>query len=199
MLPAGVHLDLLIAAIETEAHAQLEILTRDGTAAQTHFQRAADLYRRSWRYAPPRSFGRLVGMLKAAIIAGGGNSEAIYARTAIGPHGDSPSSCYALAIATLLQGDDATARSAAAGMRSGDEAFTRTAAAIEALADVDAPAYEAALRDIVASFETRDTHLTGVAIADTAVMLDVLAARRGMALHLSSPVLPPPPHAAAAG
>ena len=38
--------------------------------------------------------------------------------------------------------------------------------------------------------EQRSQHLTDVAIADTALMLQELAARRGMAAGLESPVLP---------
>ena len=39
-------------------------------------------------------------------------------------------------------------------------------------------------------FEERAEHLTGVAIADTALMLEVLGRRRGMVVAVESPVLP---------
>jgi hypothetical protein len=75
-------------------------------------------------------------------------------------------------------------------MRSGGDAFARTADAIEALARADATAYAAALEEIVRDFEQRGEHLTGVAVADTALMLQQLADRRGIAGQVHSPVLP---------
>ena len=98
---------------------------------------------------------------------------------------------YARAIAALAAGRDDEVPAAAATMHAGGEAFARTADALGALAAGDRPAYESALRAIVADFEARDAHLTGVAIADTAVMLDRLAAPRGLGGLPRSPVLPP--------
>ena len=51
-------------------------------------------------------------------------------------------------------------------------------------------AYEAALRAIVADFESREQHVTGVPIADTALMAQRIAAGRGMAVEPASPLLP---------
>jgi hypothetical protein len=42
---------------------------------------------------------------------------------------------------------------------------------------------------IAADFETREEHLEGVPIADTALMLERLAAARGMACGPASPLL----------
>jgi sirohydrochlorin ferrochelatase len=56
----------------------------------------------------------------------------------------------------------------------------------------DRDRYRRALREVVAGFERRDEHLTGVAIADTALVLERLAEGRGMAAELSSPLLPRP-------
>ena len=150
----------------------------------------ADLYRRSWEEAPPRAYGRLVGMLKAAVMAGDPAGAASYARVALGPEGDSPASWYALGLAALVEGDDALAARAAEGMRGGSEAFDRTAEAIAALAAGDRERYAEALRAIVADFESRDEHLTGVALADTALVLERLAGDRGLEVRVDSPVLP---------
>jgi hypothetical protein len=76
-------------------------------------------------------------------------------------------------------------------MRGAGDHFARVADALEALADGRREAYGAALLGIVADFEGREEHLTGVAIADTAVMLEALAGRAGMALGPRSRVLPP--------
>ena len=75
--------------------------------------------------------------------------------------------------------------------RSPPACWARAADAIIALAAGDRAAYTAAVRAIVDDFERREEHLTGVPIADTALVLDRLAERRGMAAHLQSPLLPP--------
>jgi hypothetical protein len=77
-------------------------------------------------------------------------------------------------------------------MRGGDERFARAADAIAAIVERDAAGYDRAGRAIVADFERRDAHLTGVPIADTMVMLEKLAARYGLSAELTSPVMPPP-------
>jgi hypothetical protein len=58
------------------------------------------------------------------------------------------------------------------------------------VADGDADRYASAVAGIVSDFEQRDEHLTGVAIADTALMLERIAAQRGMAARPSSELLP---------
>ena len=75
-------------------------------------------------------------------------------------------------------------------MLAGSEAFGRAAGAVAAIARRDRQAYAGMLAAIVADFEEREEHLTGVAIADTALVLDRLAERRGMAAHPRSPLLP---------
>ena len=75
-------------------------------------------------------------------------------------------------------------------MSAGGDAFARTGEAIAALARHDAARFEAALEEIVRDFEQRAEHLTGVPIADTALMLAELARRRGVAVAIESPVLP---------
>ena len=178
-------------AIRVEGDGHRLLLAGDREAGTARLREAAARYRRSWELAPPRSFGRLVGMLKAAVIAGAGEEAAAYARAEIGPEGDSPTSWYALAIAALVEGDDAAAEAAARAMRGGSPAFERAADAIAALARRDGDAYAAAVAAIVADFESRAEHLTGVAIADTALMLERLAERRGLAARPASPLLPP--------
>jgi hypothetical protein len=149
----------------------------------------AGLYRRSWEQAGPKSFGRLVGMLKASILAGEAESAARYVRGEV-PAPDSPASGYALALAGLVLEDDELARAGADEMLAGSEAFVRTAEAIKGLADRHDEAYTTALRGIVADFESREEHLTGVPIADTALVLERMAAARGMAVEPRSSVLP---------
>ncbi|MGH2891119.1 MAG: hypothetical protein ACRDNJ_15990 [Solirubrobacteraceae bacterium] len=188
------HQRLMTEAIERDGDGQRVLLAGDGPSAAKAFAAAAELYRRSWEAAPPTGYGRLVGLLKAAILAGGGEREAAYVRGALPTGADgSATAAYALAIAALVLADDDSVGPLCATMRAGSDAFDRTAAALAALADRDGEAYRAALIAIIADFAARERHLTGVAIADTAVMLERLAAPRGLATGIESPLLPAPP------
>ena len=183
----------MTAAIERDTEAHRALLAGEGDAALAAFGSAADLYRRSWMQSPPRSYGRLVGMLKSSILAGDASAAAAFARKALAdedPVTASPTAAYARALAALIAGDDAEARSWSKEMSAGGDAFERTARAIVALVGRDESAYAGALREIVRDFEQRQGHLTGVAIADTALMLEQLAAARGMSAGIESPLLP---------
>jgi tetratricopeptide (TPR) repeat protein len=185
--------ELLLDAISREGEGHRLLLSGEAERAIGPMREAAELYRRSWELAPPRAFGRLVGMLKASVLAGDSADAAAYAREALESRGDSAASWYALALVALIEGDDELAARAARGMReeaTGDEAFLRTADAIEGLAGRDREGYARAVTEIVADFESRDEHLTGVPIADTALMLERLAEPRGIAAEPSSPLLP---------
>jgi hypothetical protein len=188
----GPHRDLMLQAIAREGQAHRAALQGDGGA--TAYGEAADLYRASWELAPPGAYGRLIGMLKAAILSGAGAGEAAYVREVLAAEAEanpSPPAAYALALAALVVGDDAGATRHTEAMRGASGAFDRAAAAVGALATADGPAYRFAVQAIVEDFAARAEHLTGVPIADTAAMLEALAARRGMAAGLASPLLPP--------
>jgi hypothetical protein len=130
-------------------------------------------------------------MLKSAVLAGGGEEQAAYALEQLRDEREpSPPAAYALALAALITGDDADARRWSEAMRTGSEAFTRTAEAIAGLAARERERYAASVAAIVHDFEQRGQHLTGVPIADTALVLERLAARRGLAAQLESPMLP---------
>jgi hypothetical protein len=178
-------------ALELEGKAQRLLLAGAHAEARRAFRDAAVHYRSSWELASPTSYGRLVGLLKAAIIAGDGEPEAQYARAELADaRADSPTAAYALAIAALVERDDEDALRRAHSMRQAGGAFERAGDAIAALARHDGEAYSRALQGIVRDFEERSQHVTGVAIADTALMLERLAARRGMRAGVSSPLLP---------
>lgn len=189
----GPHRDLMLQAIDREAAAHRAALDGDRPAADAAYAEAAELYRQSWEIAPPRSYGRLQGLLKASVLGGRAHEGAAYVRgqlTAEAAGEPSPTAGYVLAVAALIDGDDAGARRYAGALRGASDAHDRTADAITALAAGDDDAYRAALEAIVADFAARDAHLTGVAIADTAVMLDTIAASRGHAAGLRGPLLP---------
>jgi hypothetical protein len=181
----------MTAAVERDGSAQQALLAGDRAGARVAFAEAAELYRQSWEEAPPSAYGRLVGMLKSAVLAGGGESEARYARDALlDADPESVTAAYARALAALILGEDDVALACASRMSTGGEAFGRSAEAIAAIASSDRGRYGAALAAIVRDFEARTEHRTGVAIADTALVLATLAAGRGIVAAVHSPVLP---------
>jgi hypothetical protein len=181
----------LTAAIERDGAGQRALFEGDQQGAHAAFMEAAKLYRCSWDEAPPGSYGRLVGTLKSAVLAGAGEEQAAYVSRVLAGQGEgSATASYARALAALISGDDETARLASEEMPGGSEAFDRAAEAIAALAARDGRRYSAALEQVVRDFEQRTDHLTGVAVADTALVLQELAARRGIAAKIESPVLP---------
>ena len=185
----GPHVEEMEAAIRADGDGLRALLDGDEERGRERLAEAVARYRASWELAPPRSYGRLVGMLKAAVIAGDATEAAAYAREAV-PEADSPPSSYVRAVAALVEGDDAAAASFAEGMREGSPAFVRAADAITAMAGRDGGGYESAVRAIVEDFEQREEHLTGVPVADTALMLERLAEPRGLAAHPASALLP---------
>ena len=179
----------LLEALEREAVAQRLLLAGERSEAEPILREVAALYRRSWDAAHPTAFGRLTGMLKAAVIAGGGEEEAAFARGEAGGT-ESAAAAYVVAVAALVEDDDEAAAAAARAMAAGGEAYARAAEAIGALAARDGERYAAAVTAVVRDFEGRDEHVTGVAIADTALMLEELARRRGLRSGVESRLLP---------
>jgi hypothetical protein len=188
----GAHADLLDAGVAADGRAFRAMLGGRADEARAALREAAALYRASWEVAPPRSYGRLVAHLKSAVLAGDGAEAAAWVVGELDGACDSPTSCYALAVAALVRGDDPLAGPAAAGMAEGGDPFARAAAALAALAAGDAPAYREAVSAIVRDFEGRDAHLTGVPVADTAMLMEALAAPRGLAAAPDSEMMPPP-------
>jgi hypothetical protein len=162
-------------ALAVEATAQAELLA--GVAQPGGFREAAVWYRTSYELAPPTSYGRLVGMLKAAVLGGGGDEEAALVGRLLPEGGSSPTSWYAVAIAALITGDAPLALRGAEAMRGGGDAFGRAADAIAAIAGRDDGAARRAIAVIEDDFAARDAHLTGVAIADTAMLFATLRER----------------------
>jgi hypothetical protein len=188
----GEHRDLMFEAIKLEGEAHAALLAGDTDAAAAAYGRAVESYRASWALAPPKSYGRLVGLLKAAVLGGSGRAAADEVRAALDGDPDaagSPVASYVLAVAALIAGDDDAVAPLAEVMEPRGGAFERTAAALRALAAGDGAAYATAAAAIADDFAGRDEHLTGVAIADTAIMLEILARERGLAAGLESPLV----------
>jgi len=179
-------------AIKVEGEAHAALLAGDTDAAAAAYARAVESYRASWALAPPKSYGRLVGLLKAAVLGGSGRAAADEVRAALDGDVDaagSPVASYVLAVAALIAGDDDAVAPLAEVMEPRGGAFERTAAALRALAAGDGAAYATAAAAIADDFAGREEHLTGVAIADTAIMLEILARERGLAAGLESPLV----------
>ena len=96
-----------------------------------------------------------MAFLKSATLAGEPEDAAAYVRAQLGDGCDSPTSCYALAVAALVEGDDAAAADAAARMAEGGEPFARAGDALGAIAAGDRDRYASAVAAIVADFERR--------------------------------------------
>ena len=168
---------------------------RDAEAAGW-FARSAARYRESFDQAPPGSWGRLVGAVKARLLARddeGAAAEAEWALRAIPSAERSPIARYAAALAALALGDDDRAAALARDLRAagGDVFPPDVADALLALAERDRAAYAEGTARVLSSFEAREAYLEDVPVADTVIVLERLAERRGIAAGLRSPLLPP--------
>ena len=156
-------------------------------------RRAAARYRGSWEAgAPPDSWGRPIAAIKALLIAGDDVSAAArWALDAGAASAESPIGRYAGTLALLVLGDDTEAAALAATLQGRDDFPGPVADTVVALAAGDAGRYRAALEATLVSFEERAEFLEDVAVADTVLALQVLAAPRGLAVALRvSPRLP---------
>jgi hypothetical protein len=154
--------------------------------------RAAERYRESYEGAPPESWGRLIGAVKARVLAGdwaGAAEDSRWALDQLPGEGDSPIGAYAAALAELVLGEDTEVGRLTARLRSGD--FPAAVAdALGALSSRDGAAYAEAVKRVLESFETREAYLEDIPVADTVLVLEALAERRGLAAGLRSPLLP---------
>jgi hypothetical protein len=155
--------------------------------------RAADRYRESWADAPPESWGRPIGALKSRLVAddlAGARADARWALDAGAAGSESPIGRYAAALARLVLGEDAEAGRLSDGLRGREDFPAAVAECLGALARADADRYVRAVRGLLADFEARDEFLEDVPVADTVLALQTLAGVRGLAVPLSSPLLP---------
>jgi hypothetical protein len=157
--------------------------------------RSAERFRESYADAPPGSWGRLIGAVKARVLARDQEGAEIDASWALeqGPAvAESPIGRYAAVLALLVLGrDDEAATTAGRLVQEPEESFPRPVAeALAALAAGDDAAYETAVARVLESFENREEYLEDIPVADTVVVLQSLAEQRGIAAELRSPLLP---------
>jgi hypothetical protein len=157
------------------------------------FERAAARYRESYVDAPPGSWGRPIGALKALLLAGdrvGAEEAAAWALDEDAAEASSPIGRYAGSLALLVRGRDDEAALVAATIAGRDDFPADVADALAALASGDEPGYEDAVRSVLHSFETRDAYLEDLPVADTVLVLQELAGSRGLMVALGSRLLP---------
>ena len=161
--------------------------------ADTWFHRAADRYRESFAEAPPGSWGRPIGAVKSLVLAGDWPAAEDAARWALEAgvrDAEGPIGRYAAALALLVLGDDVEARVHADAVRTRDDLPEAVGDALAYLAAQDVVGYAEAVEQVLESFETREEYLEDLPVADTVLVLQALARRRGIAAELTSPLLP---------
>jgi hypothetical protein len=154
---------------------------------------AAARWRESFGAAPPGSWGRPIGAIKARLLAGdreGAEDAARWALEAGAAEAESPIGRYAAVLAHLVLGEDEQARPLVSSIRERDDFPHDVADALATLAAADRVGYVLAAESVLESFETRDEYLEDVPVADTVLVLQALAEPRGLAAELSSPLLP---------
>ncbi|HEU5361691.1 MAG TPA: hypothetical protein VFU56_00050 [Gaiellaceae bacterium] len=172
--------------------AALGLLMTGDPSSGEWFRRAAARWRESWRGG--ESWGRPIGAIKASLLAGDEPAVDELARWALEvgtASADSPIGRYAATLALLALGRGQEARHVASGLRERDDFPHDVADALTAISVADVVAYAEAVESVVASFETREAFLEDAPVADTALVLDLLARRRGVEIELpASDVLP---------
>ena len=170
-----------------------ELMDGNTAPAGEWFAKAVDRYRESYEHAPPGSWGRPIGMLKARILAGdwsGAEADARWTLEQQAAEAESPIGRYSGCLALLVLGRDREARVIADGLRT-HEGFPRDVGdALAFMAAHDTVGYIEAIEAVLESFKARDEYLEDLPVADTVLVLQALAGRRDMAAELSSPLLP---------
>jgi hypothetical protein len=161
--------------------------------ASEWLHRAAGQYRESMAEAPPESWGRPIGAMKALVLGGDWSAAEDAARWALelgAADSASPIGRYAATLANLILGDDGAARPLAGSIREREDFPQDVADALATIAAEDRLGYVYAIESVLESFATREEYLEDIPVADTVIVLQALAARRNIAAELSSPLLP---------
>jgi hypothetical protein len=169
------------------------LMAGNAQLAREWFERGVECYRESFPLAPAGSWGRPIGILKARILATdwpGAESDATWTLDQGAAQSGSQIGRYAATLALLVLGRDEEARVIADGLRTREDFPAPVGDALAFLAAGDPVGYLEAIEAVLESFETRDEYLEDLPVADTVLVLQELAARRGLAADLSSPLLP---------
>jgi len=175
--------------------AGLALLMAGDPEAAEWLRRAAASWRESWDAGEGReSWGRPIGALKASLLAGDEASVEVLAPWALevgSATAESAIGRYGGTLALLALGRWVEPRHVAESLRERDNFPHDVADALAYIAAHDVVGYVEAVESVVESFETREEYLEEMRVADTALVLNVLARRRGFKEPLpASPVLP---------
>jgi hypothetical protein len=157
------------------------LMAGDREEAAGWLRRSAERYRDSWDAGPVpiAAWGRTIGAMKALLIAGEDAGDAArWALCAGAVEAESPIGRYAGVLGLLVLERDEEAAEVVATL--GDGFPGDVAKALSALARHDTARYRMAVASVRRSFEHQDAYLEDVPVCDTALALDVLAARRGI-------------------
>src|SRR5258707_8155138 len=172
--------------------AALALLMAGDVDSAEWFQQAAATWRESW--SGSESWGRPIGALKASLLAHDEVAVQELAPWALSlgtATAESPIGRYAATLALLALERWPEARHVAESLRERDDFPRDVADALAYIAAHDVVGYIEAVESVVDSFETREEYLEEIAVADTALVLQELARRRGIEYALpASPVLP---------
>jgi hypothetical protein len=169
------------------------LMRGEDALAREWFERGVQRYRESYPLAPPGSWGRPIGMLKARLLGGnrdGAESDARWTLEQGAADAESPIGRYAGCLALLVLGRDEEARVLADGLRTHPGFPSAVGDALAYIAAEDPLGYVEAIEAVLESFEAREEYLEDLPVADTVIVLQALASRRGIAASLSSPLLP---------
>jgi len=156
-------------------------------------RRAAHRYRESWEAgAPPDSWGRPIAAIKALLLAGDDAFDAArWALEAGAAQAESPIGRYAATLAYLVLDRDIDARMVAETLVERDDFPHDVADAMLMISGLDRMEYAVAAESLLDDFERREDFLEDVRVADTVLVLQILAAARAMAVELpQSDLLP---------
>ena len=168
-------------------------LLMQGGDAREWLERAAERWRESYTDAPPGSWGRPIGAIKALVLANdweGAEEAARWGLAEGAAEAESPIGRYAAALACSVIGDWEQARINADAIRIRDDFPRDVGDALAMIAAEDVVGYIEAVESVLESFETRDAYLEEIPVADTVMVLQALAAKRNMAADLTSELLP---------
>ena len=169
------------------------LMSADRQGAAEWLQRAAERYRESYAGAPPGSWGRPIGAMKARLLAGdeeGATHDAGWALAEGAAEAESPIGRYAATLAFLVLSRWTEARVLADDLRTHEGFPTEVADTLAFISAHDVVGYDIAAESVLHSFETRDEYLEDVPVADTVLVLQALAERRGFSADLESDLLP---------
>jgi hypothetical protein len=168
--------------------AGLALLMAGDPDAAEWLRRAAARWRESWDAGEGReSWGRPIGALKASLLAHDDAAVEELARWTLElgcATAESPIGRYGGTLALLALGRWSEARHVAESLRERDDFPHDVGDAVAFIAAHDVIGYIEAAESVVESFETREEFLEDVQVADTALVLQELARRRGLEVAL---------------